>query len=194
MPQVQVLPEVPSFGSQLAQVLNQVGGSIGKGLLERAKINKPITAYQDILTQQRNVDYKRKLESQVGTYVNKLLELSGYSPEKKTTIYADTMKNISEGMDIGSAVQSSLQNVAEQQPPKQTLWERITGAGKEPQQNISQPTPAVEKAPEKTKEKLKTISLDEAQGMYDKMPGKTHEQKLKNLEKQLTSLGYEYKK
>lgn len=36
MPQIQVLPSVPSFGTQLAQVLGEAGGDIGQGLVRGA--------------------------------------------------------------------------------------------------------------------------------------------------------------
>lgn len=54
---VQVLPAVPSFGEQLAEILTQAGANIGQGLVKRAtrlsdlkiteKLNDPKTSYQD---------------------------------------------------------------------------------------------------------------------------------------------------
>ena len=35
MPPIQILPQVPNFGSQLAQVLGQAGTNIGQGLVQR---------------------------------------------------------------------------------------------------------------------------------------------------------------
>lgn len=46
MPQIQVLPGVPDFGSQLAEVLNQVGVAIGKGLIQRNRLEP---SYKKIL-------------------------------------------------------------------------------------------------------------------------------------------------
>lgn len=40
MPQIQVLPSAPNFGSQLAQVLAQAGGDIGQGLIQRGQNRK----------------------------------------------------------------------------------------------------------------------------------------------------------
>jgi hypothetical protein len=47
MPQIQVLPGVPSFGSQLAQVLTQAGSQIGEGLLkhqQKTRLNELLSS------------------------------------------------------------------------------------------------------------------------------------------------------
>jgi hypothetical protein len=125
MPQIQVLPGVPTFGSELQKILTQTGTQIGKGLIERTK-REELTGYQSVLQKQRELDYSRKLESQIGTYLNKVLELSGLEPQKKATIYADAVRNVNQGQDIGAAIQSALSTTLDKKPEQEpSFWDRI---------------------------------------------------------------------
>ena len=130
-----------------------------------------------MLTAQREKTQERQFSTSVHKYIKDIVSSSAGDPAMMglratdyTTIHRNAMQLIAKGYDPDSAIEESFNNLIKER--KETK-----GGGKAPK-------------PVETKAALKSLSPEEIKTRFSKMPGSTHEQKLKNLKKVLEQEGY----
>jgi len=156
--------------------LGRLGLGLGQGLQQGSQMglqhmlklseqkNAPITLYQQLLASQRAQESQRKYETQVG----KIMAELDIDPNNYLNVYAASLKFLREGHDVPTALKMGKEAI--ENPPAE---EKLP-----PKEPVS-----------KTKE-LPSLTKSQIKARYNKMPGKTHEQKIKNLKKLLEKEGY----